>query len=460
MDADRKKIALLLLGIVALGLFLNMFPLRTGFHYWDETVYLQHTEIIIGESPNNYNEFDFRPPMLPLLLSPVMFLTGSIPALHAFISVLSVLGVPLTYLVGKKLYGTKSGLISALIYALTPIILKVSHDILIDSILPVLWLLTAFFLLKQKESSSKIYPFLTGMSIGLAVLSKFTSLVLIPAVGFIVFYRSLQDQELLDAAEKILKSTKNWLMAASFLITVLPYMLWSYTNFGSPLSTFIKAAQVSGSAEPFLLYFANAWLLLPLPFIVGVAGIRKFDRSELNTLVFPITFILAIYLPMQFLISNREIRYLTPLVPFLSVIIGAGTAKIGGKKLVAILGVLSLLMVPISNPHRNFVQGPVNDNWNPPVEDASEWLNENTSEDIVVYTNYRYPPIAYYSKRKVVLTGSENPLDHLNSGPGIVYYSEGSPYKKPTKTNLESNSAFKKVKSFDGGVTLYRFTPK
>lgn len=460
MAPDRRKILLIIGAIAVLGLFLNLFPVRTGFHYWDETVYLQHTEIITGESPDNYNEFDFRPPMLPLLLSPVMALTGSLAPIHVFIAFIAAIGIPLTYLLGRELYGAREGVISALIYSLTPLVIKNSHDVLVDSILPLFWISAAFFLVRLENSSRKIYPVLAGVSIGLAVLSKFTSLVLIPAYLFIVLYRALKDSGPLDAVEEVLKSWKNWLAGVSFLFTVAPYMVWNYLSFGHPLHSIVKASTLTGSADSFLLYISSSWLLVPLPFILGFFGFKKFNRNDLEKLVLPAVFILVLYLPMQFMISNREIRYLTPLVPFLSVILGVGVSKIGGKKLVGILAVLSILMVPMTLPDRNITQGMVSDGWNPPVQDASKWLKDNISNDTVVYTNYRYPAIAYYSKKEIELIPYDSPLEDENLGPGIVYYSERSPYPGPDKARLESGLRFEHMESFDGKVRLYRYEPK
>jgi|SRR5712692_7997426 len=52
-------------GALALALLLRVVPL-TYAHFWDETVYLQHAMVLV-DGRANYDEFEYRPPLLPFL---------------------------------------------------------------------------------------------------------------------------------------------------------------------------------------------------------------------------------------------------------------------------------------------------------------------------------------------------------------------------------------------------------
>jgi hypothetical protein len=61
-----KKEYLFIIALILIGFLLRVFV--TNCYYWDELVYLQHSEILSGKV-NNYNEFDLRPPMLSILIA-------------------------------------------------------------------------------------------------------------------------------------------------------------------------------------------------------------------------------------------------------------------------------------------------------------------------------------------------------------------------------------------------------
>ena len=56
---------LALAAILSLAFLLHVIPL-TYSHFWDETVFLQNAMVLL-DGRNNYDELDYRPPVLPLL---------------------------------------------------------------------------------------------------------------------------------------------------------------------------------------------------------------------------------------------------------------------------------------------------------------------------------------------------------------------------------------------------------
>lgn len=465
---NNRKIHTILLIILAAGFLLRLFPVRGGYHYWDETVYLQHAEIIAGESPDNYDEFEFRPPLFPILLTPIVFLTESVMSTHIVVSLLSTLGIFVTYWLAEDLFGTEAAIASSVIYALSPLAIRLSHEILVDSVLPLLWVATAASLYRGLNEDSYIGYIAAGVFLGLSVLMKFTSLVLIPAVILAVLvYRRDEIRRLYRERDIGGFSEFNYLVPITFVLTLLPYLLWSYFTFDSPFHVFVEAMSLSGATDPFMTYIEGLTSYILLPFYIGVAVYFRFFKRNFEHL-YLIIFILALVLPAQFWLGNKELRFLLPIVPFLAIIAGRGFSLLNEKFDLSTYWIIALLsfLILISSPllvseldNRNPLQrGLVMDSWHPPVEDASLWLENKSDQDAVVYTNYRYPPIGYYSKRTVKLISNSEPLNKSELEPGYVYYSDSSPFRYPEKQRLVSDEDFVLNKTFDKTVSLFYFT--
>jgi|AntRauMinimDraft_2_1070382.scaffolds.fasta_scaffold00006_8 4-amino-4-deoxy-L-arabinose transferase-like glycosyltransferase len=475
---DRRKIFLAAIGVILVaGFLLRLFPVRGGYHYWDEAVYLQHAEILTGESPDVYNEFEFRPPLFSLILAGSFLISSSLLSAHLTVAGLSSLAIILVYIVGKELYSRQTAIIAAAIYATSPLGIILSHDILVDPILPIFWLLTAFSLIKALRTDKRTYFVLTGLTAALAVLMKFTSLVIIPAVALVVSFSYFKETDfdinsILNKIKGFVVSDRNWLMASGFFIGILPYLLWSYLEFGSALHVFMTGWAKSGARDAFMTYI-NGWNKYILaPFYVGVfLFFQKVDLKKMENYL-PIIFFISMYLPLQFFVANKETRFLMPAIPFIVLMAAEGLRKLRtgdifenmklSKSVFAFLILTSVLILPASMPERNvFAQG-FSSEWEAPVMDAGKWLNQNTDEDAIVYTNYQYPSVGYYSKRNIVWFREYVPLDQIVgdeiSQSGYVYYSRDSPYPHPSLNELETDPRFELVQTFENTVYLFYFT--
>jgi 4-amino-4-deoxy-L-arabinose transferase-like glycosyltransferase len=116
----------------------RFFSINTGYHYWDETVYLQHGEILAGQSPNNFNQFQIRPPLFSILLGVAFLLNYGLISAHIFVASLSAIGILLTFIIGRDRFNYELGIGAAFIYSNSPIWVKMAGDIMVDALLPVL----------------------------------------------------------------------------------------------------------------------------------------------------------------------------------------------------------------------------------------------------------------------------------------------------------------------------------
>jgi len=465
---DKKRTGFLTL-ILVFCLLISLFPVRFDFHYWDEAVYLQHAEIISGETEDTYNELDFRPPLLSAVLGVLYLFFPSEAAAHVLISFLSVSGVLLTFILGREMFDELTGLLAAAIFGLSPLLVQLSHDILVDTVLVVPWLLTAICLWGAIETEKSSYYALAGFATGLAVLAKFTSLVLLPVVLVLIFVnrvagKSYNVQTFAYEAKAMILDKKLYLYALVFVLTLTPYLIWVYLNYGAVLHSFIVALEVSGAATPFFTYLLSPHRYILIPFWIGlVIFIAKIKSVEKRKTFFLLTFFLALYLPLQFYIENRELRYLLPVIPFVAVILSRGFTVLEEdykkyyKHLIVLTVLLSLFMLPGQIEERNiFEEGLYVDHWNPPVQEAAEWMKTETSEDAVLYTNHRFPELAYYSDREIVLLNSHQPyfddsrnLSVLNISedrtqpiekpiePGYIFFEKESPHNWPSEDLIQ-----------------------
>src|ERR1700754_3270976 len=87
----------LLATIFMLAFLLRALPLQE-YHGWDESIYLQHAEnIAFGKS--NYNEWGFRPPLLPIILAAAFRIWHSIYFADIIVALLSAaLVIPLYFI--------------------------------------------------------------------------------------------------------------------------------------------------------------------------------------------------------------------------------------------------------------------------------------------------------------------------------------------------------------------------
>ncbi len=462
----ERKTLLVLSVILLAGFTLRMFPVNTGHHYWDETVYLQQGEIIAGESPNNYNEFDFRPPLFSFLIAPSFLLPGSLIFVHLTVALLSTLGVLATFWLGREMFDTATGLLSSLAYASSPVVALTSHDVLVDPVLPLFWISAAFFSYRSIKGGWKNYV-LAGVSVGLAVLTKFTSFVLLPAVLTVFFLDSWNYRSPVGNLRDFVHEKRSYVFLSGFLGVFLPYLGWSYLAFGSPLHTLETAWMLSGAADPFLRYLMNAHMVLLAVFFLGLGVSLVLTRNwKKPEYYLSGVFILSLLVPLQFLIANREVRFITPVVPFLSILSAAGLSELGDRLgdhfPVFLASLLFLSLVPLGMEAAMSNPTPLVKNDTSPVpHTAAAWLKANTEDAGVVYADDDWPIVAYHLKRDMVVVPEEYALEgsmaEVFERPGYLYHSRKAARAGEVEEFIQRSGSFELVKTFGDNVQIYYY---
>lgn len=268
----KPKPLLLRPSLLLLLLFAAAFALRalfpdTSYFFWDETVYLVHGKLLSGQDVG-YSETFLRPPLLPLILSPVAYLSQQLlPSqqsaqfyelasrlLLAFLN--SIVVFPVYYLtkllfnklnkLNKRTSATTTAFVAAVIVAVLPLHVLNSRWVMTDALGALLAFSSVAAYLAGFKTGKKLLLYAGGVLTGLAVLMKFTNLLLLVLLLPLLLVNVRK--RLADVAVSV----------ALFATVILPYLIFNAMSFGSPFYTFSRAfhvvAEESSVSAGFFLY--------------------------------------------------------------------------------------------------------------------------------------------------------------------------------------------------------------
>lgn len=240
---------------------------------------------------------------------------------RAIVLIFGLLTNYMTYIVGKKAFGEKTGILAAALMAVIPLNITYSMQALTD--VPAIFFLlsaTYYILLILENNNTKNYV-LAGLFSGLAASTKYHA-------GFIYFLIPM-----FVALESFLKKVVNW---KGFLYSI--FFLMAGFIIGTPyaildFSTFIVSLKTLFMVKSNVVYHPNWWfehikqfweinnfgpLLLILSFIGIGYAVFKHTREDIAFLIVILIFYSFFSMPN---ISWSPIHYLLPIIPFLCILI-------------------------------------------------------------------------------------------------------------------------------------------
>ncbi len=384
-STNQKALVLLLCAIL---LFFTLLSIQKKSITWDELCYIGAGDYILKTRDFKYNALLYHPPLSFYINSIfISFLKfdpsvyekadcwefGKAIAFHSgydyrFVTLISrlpiiLLSVILAFLVFKwanELYGTKSGIIALVLYTFNTAILAFGGLALTDFVATffIFATLYSFWLYTKTETKKSIA--ITGICLGLALMSKATAIILFPAIFImILFYKKKKTIEALSKFIVVLliaaavmfvgygfrfDSLNNSLDSHYYLraheeiskLSPIPKKLLEFGfNIPLPFPTYFVelgsvfyysnigvASFINGTVtEQAVWYLPLAVLLfktqLSLLILFGIALFyqRKSKKKEL-ILLLPIILIFLL-----FMLNNRTsgIRHLLPIYPFMFV---------------------------------------------------------------------------------------------------------------------------------------------
>lgn len=255
--------------------------------------------------------------------------------------VFGVLSVYLLYLLGRKLFSEKAGLISAVILAATLNHNYISRLGLQESGVIFFLLLASYLFLRVLERDR--YFIWTGVALGLGALLKYNLLVLVPFFLTYLVWRRW------DCFTK-----KNfWLGTVLVLVIFSPVLIYNYKMYKAAGHFDFQFSYIFGQDTPewqvqpgkeigsistrlknFIprLLASNSWILLLVLAVSLVAGVAKMGLDKDWRKKFSFLGLEILFLLLLLLLIGPSYRFLTMLTPFL--ILTAGTfLEASGKKL-------------------------------------------------------------------------------------------------------------------------------
>ena len=337
--------------------------------------------------------------------------------------------VLLIYLLGRRLYNRRTGLLAAAFYAFTVLSIQQAHFCTVDSMLTFLVALTVLFSAKviSRPAQTSLWAAVPiGLCLGLAIATKLTSIILLGVVGTVYALRCFESQDSgitrSSFRPRLIKSSLVglaivFLVALITIIVTEPYIFIDWGKFVAD-TKFVRDAVVTRASDlawtrqfidttPYLyqIRHLSVWGMgLPLAlaawggllFTIGMA-MKHRGKSDL--------LLLSWILPFFLITGGMEvkfIRYVLPLVPFLC-LVGARLfselyERARGNWRHLVIGTITLVVfcsVFYSFAHVSIYSNPH------PVVQATRWVNTNVKGDEVVAVE-DYEQLLYLGSYQVI----------------------------------------------------------
>ncbi len=185
MKNRNSRITLLFIGIICLALFIRVYvSIFTYVIAKDGTVYLAITKNFLNIDFKKALSYVFHP-FYPLLTAFFSLFLKNIEIAARTVSILSGTAVIIPmYLLIKKILNEKIALLACFFVALHPYIVRVSADVISDSLYLFLFISSIYFSFVALQKNSKNRFFLSGILIGLAYLTRPEGIGTILITGF------------------------------------------------------------------------------------------------------------------------------------------------------------------------------------------------------------------------------------------------------------------------------------
>jgi hypothetical protein len=385
----------------------------TGFNS-DEAVYAGQAAAIADhpELEEFFPIFRAHPLLLQTLLSLGFRLHLGDGFARLTVAVLGVATVYLVYEIGRLLYGRTAGLFAALLMALMPYHVVVSRQVLLDGPMVFFATLSMLLLARFVLSGRPVWLYATGAAMGLTILSKETSIVLLGAIyAFLALTPELRVR-LRDLAISVC------VMALTVAPFPLSLMLAGHTGTGESYLTW----QLFRRPNHDLFFYPTTVpeAVGPLVVLAALVGLwllrRRWSWREtllVSWIVVPVVFF--------WLWPVKGFQYLLPIAPALALLAGRSLSALpspasrGLQALACAIVALSLLL-----PAWDRVEGSLPETFLagsgglPGGREAGEWISEHVPRGATFMTIG--PSMAnlvqYYGHRKAYgLSVSPNPLN-------------------------------------------------
>ena len=388
--------------------------------WWDSAVYLGIGKYVYSSGNSGLFEAS-RPLVLPLVLG--LFWKLGLDALlfGKIVAIMSSIGIIfLTYLISKRLFNEKVGLIAALLLAFFPAYFLFSNIFQTEILSAFFMIFGVYMFVKKKHGFS-------GFFLGIAFMTRFYQIFAATAIlAILIFSYKNKKAEIMDIIRFL----------ALFLLPMVPYIILSYYLYSSMLFPFYLQYWMSQNTgwifnQSFVYYFISLFdenflvifSIIGLYYVFKTKGSKKngkIKNAEKRGLIITIMF-LFLFVPYLF-IAHKEMRLIIPALPFLSILMGIGIFHFAGifKKYQNFLLYLILIVFLVTGmPKLKFSS--YEDNFDIFYEYVDNidgnygiWVSNPA---FIAYSDKKADELVYYplygSERIAILEGKLKNADHI-----------------------------------------------
>ena len=327
--------------------------------------------------------------------------------------VFGALGIPLLYLLAKKLFNGTTALFSAVLFSLHPFFLGVS--LFGMSHTPSIFFLLAGLLLLSyyKKNARRLYLLLSGGALGLAGAARLQDLILmlVPVAFFFFFVNGTSSPKRQEASLASSKTKEFLLLGAVILLTALPLHLPLFVN-----ENYRRAAAFSWFWEKQLVTNFLGLFSFPLKVsfgmildslswggILGVlVGLGLLASQDIKKFIF---LLLWFCVPFFFYgnVYTATSRFFIPAVIPLLIVEGYLLARLYSCRFRALrIFALLVFFFILAWTGKNVFPVFMFRHRNAPLVEFSRWVNTMTEPNAVLIVSDERKFIEYYGGRKAV----------------------------------------------------------
>ena len=367
---DKKIVLIIFAVIVFAGFLLRFYNLSwETYSYGEVEVKQAADEYVKGNFVNNYYIFD-TPPVGKYMFAVSMFILGDSEFAMRIVSLIfGMITIISVFYVAQRVYDIKISILATVITAFSILQIQFSRYAQLETMLSFFYVLIFYFSWKVFNNPGKYTAYLLGISLGLSIAVKFTSVIILVAI---IIYAIYAKHIKFSRKSEFFLSIKGWIFKVLLFSLIVLLVSWPFgllslhttadisvdygnvtrvqnvdTNIPIILLSFgrrIFSSVESDVAYPLamkipvanylLLYLTKEILLITIFFILGLYFMLKHPlKPDKLILIIIVTFLIL----LSFQRTSVSYRHIVPMVPFFSIIASRWITKVKNFKHMAII---------------------------------------------------------------------------------------------------------------------------
>ena len=366
-------------------LFLSLSSFFAGSPlWWDSAVYISMGKYIF--SLGNIGLWEpARPLFLPFVLGMIwrsgsdIIIFGKVIALAS-----SAASIVVLYLIARKIADKRSALIFSLLFSISLPIVVYGSKLMTDIPSMLFSVLSLYFIIRKEN-----YP-ISGLFLGLAVLTKFTHLIFVAIILIFIIIRKAS----------IIRRASRFLLGLS--IAIVPFLIFNLIAYKNPLHTFIQAniliSSVAGNytcPSSALFYLKDILLAAPAILLFALFSLRD-PETKIKLIL------LSLVVPFAYLslaVNCKDIRYSFLFLPCFYILAAKGYSNLKKKRnMKALLLILVIAQILLSFSVVAYGYQKLQNNLHPYHEEFYSYLSE---KEIKGHVWSSTPFVAAYNDVKI-----------------------------------------------------------